>query len=205
MAFLNSMIRRLLVVLLFVSFSFGVFAQNADINILRTINHDRPVGLDPFFRTITNSTYPISVAIPAAMVGAGFLQKDSTLKNHGFQVIAALGLAAVVTEGLKVIVQRPRPFTSYPSIQKAGEGDGSSFPSGHVSIAFTTATSLSLLNHRWYVVVPSFAWASTIAYARMDLGVHYPSDVLAGAIIGSASAFVTYKANKWLHKRRSYR
>ena len=205
MAFINRITGKLVTLYFFVSCSFGAFAQNADIDLLRNINHNRPVQLDPFFRAITNSTYPISVAIPAAMVGAGFLQKDSALKNHGFQMIAALGVAAVVTEGLKVIVQRPRPFTSYPSIQKAGEGDGSSFPSGHVSIAFTTATSLSLLNHKWYVVVPSFAWATTIAYARMDLGVHYPSDVLAGAIIGSASAFVCYKANKCLHRRQLYK
>ncbi|MGZ3846535.1 MAG: phosphatase PAP2 family protein [Flavisolibacter sp.] len=199
------MTRKLLPLLFLIPSCFSGLAQNADIDLLRAINQNRPVQLDPVFRAFTNSTYPISVAIPSAMLVAGFIQKDSALKNHGIQMIAALGVAAVITEGLKVVVQRPRPFTSYPSIQKAGEGDGSSFPSGHVSIAFTTATSLSLLNHKWYVVVPSFAWASTVAYSRMALGVHYPSDVLAGAIIGSASALVCYKANKWLHRSRTNR
>ncbi|MGZ3955366.1 MAG: phosphatase PAP2 family protein [Flavisolibacter sp.] len=199
------MTRKLLPLLFFISYCLSALAQNADIDLLRAINQNRPVQLDPVFRAFTNSTYPISVAIPSAMLVAGLIQKDSALKNHGIQMIAALGVAAVITEGLKVVVQRPRPFTSYPSIQKAGEGDGSSFPSGHVSIAFTTATSLSLLNHKWYVVVPSFAWASTVAYSRMALGVHYPSDVLAGAIIGSASALVCYKANKWLHRSRTNR
>jgi membrane-associated phospholipid phosphatase len=55
---------------------------------------------------------------------------------------------------------------------------------------------------KWYVVVPSFVWASSVGYSRMHLGVHYPSDVLVGAMVGSSSAFLTQKANQWLNKKR---
>lgn len=75
-------------------------------------------------------------------------------------------------------------------------------PSGHTSTAFATATSLSLAYPKWYVVAPSFVWAGAIGYSRMHLGVHYPSDVLAGAIVGSGSAYLTYKANQWINKKR---
>jgi membrane-associated phospholipid phosphatase len=51
--------------------------------------------------------------------------------------------------------------------------------------AFALATSLSLSYPKCYIIVPSFAWASSVGYSRMDLGVHYPSDVLAGAIVGA--------------------
>lgn len=180
-------------------------AQNADITLLQNINLHRPQKLDAGFRFVANTTYPVSLAVPMVMLGTGYLKKDSALKNQGLQTGAALVIAAVITEGLKRSIQRPRPFVTYPFIEKATEGDGSSFPSGHVSIAFATATSLYLWNHKWYVAVPSFVWASTVAYARMDLGVHYPSDVLAGAIVGSASAFLSYKANKWIHKKRQMR
>ncbi len=56
---------------------------------------------------------------------------------------------------------------------------------------------------KWYIIAPSFAWASAVGYSRMALGVHYPSDVLAGAIIGSGSAYLCYKLNKWVNKKQS--
>jgi membrane-associated phospholipid phosphatase len=77
-----------------------------------------------------------------------------------------------------------------------------SFPSGHTSDAFATATSLSIAFPKWYVIAPSFLWACSVGYSRMDLGVHYPSDVMAGAIIGAGSAYLCYKANRWIQKRR---
>ncbi|MDO9339524.1 MAG: phosphatase PAP2 family protein, partial [Bacteroidales bacterium] len=51
---------------------------------------------------------------------------------------------------------------------------------------------------KWYIIVPSYTWASTVAYSRMDLGVHYPSDVLIGALVGAGSAYLTYKINQKL-------
>lgn len=63
---------------------------------------------------------------------------------------------------------------------------------------FALATSLSLSYPKWYIIVPSYAWAGSVGYSRMDLGVHYPSDVLAGAVIGAGSAWLTYYINKKL-------
>ncbi|HEU4788615.1 MAG TPA: phosphatase PAP2 family protein, partial [Flavobacterium sp.] len=54
-----------------------------------------------------------------------------------------------------------------------------------------------------YVIAPSFLWAGAVGYSRMYLGVHYPTDVLAGAIVGSGSAFLCYKLNKWINKKRA--
>lgn len=177
------------------------FGQNADINLLRNINLNRSKNLDKSFIAITNSTYPVSLAIPIIMFGTGYLKKDSLLTAKGLQIGAAIVVSAAITEGLKLSINRTRPFITYPYLQKAGQGDGSSFPSGHVSIAFATATSVSLLYPKWYVIVPSYLWAGTIAYSRMDLGVHYPSDVLGGVIVGAGSSYLTYKANHWLQKQ----
>jgi undecaprenyl-diphosphatase len=69
-------------------------------------------------------------------------------------------------------------------------------PSGHTSFSFTTATSVYLMYPKWYVALPAFAWATSVGYSRMYLGLHYPSDVLMGAVVGSSSAIITNWARK---------
>lgn len=76
-----------------------------------------------------------------------------------------------------------------------------SFPSGHTSAAFVIATALSIAFPKRYVIVFSFLWAFATGYSRMYLGVHYPSDVIAGAIVGIGSAFIIYKINKYISKK----
>lgn len=57
--------------------------------------------------------------------------------------------------------------------------------------------------HKRHVIVPSFVWASGVGYSRMHLGVHYSNDVFLGAIIDSGLAYLSYKMNKWINKKRS--
>jgi membrane-associated phospholipid phosphatase len=101
--------------------------------------------------------------------------------------------------GLKKIVNRPRPFVTYSDIfQKDSHVGPYSFPSGHTSSAFALATSVSLCYPQWYIVAPMALWAITVGYSRMYLGVHYPSDVLVGALIGSGCAVLTHYINRKL-------
>ncbi len=83
-----------------------------------------------------------------------------------------------ITEGLKAAVKRRRPGDS---------GSRSSFPSGHASAAFCAATLLDRGNgHSWGY--PAYAVATLTALSRLDANRHFPSDVLAGAAIGTAVA-----------------
>jgi membrane-associated phospholipid phosphatase len=63
---------------------------------------------------------------------------------------------------------------------------------------------LSIAFPKWYVIAPSFLWASGVGYSRMHLGVHYPSDVLVGALVGSGTAFLTHFLNKKILAKRNY-
>jgi len=189
------------ILLFFISLNLNISAQNTDIDILKSINLNRNKKLDNTFIFISNSIVPVSVGVPIGVIGVGFLKQDSTIKNKGVYIGASLLIAAGITTGLKYSVKRERPFVTYPVIDKVMNAGSPSFPSGHTSDAFATATSLSLAFPKWYIIAPSFVWAGSVGYSRMDLGVHYPSDVLAGAAIGAGTSYLCYKANKWLYER----
>jgi membrane-associated phospholipid phosphatase len=178
------------------------FSQNADINLLEEINEDRNKSLDPAFRFATNSITPMSIAIPAGFIAYAILKKDMKSKDDAFLVSSSLVMAGIISTSLKYTFSRDRPFVTYSFIDKETSGGSSSFPSGHTTAAFALATSVSMAYPKWYVIAPSFLWAGAVGYSRMDLGVHYPSDVLAGAIIGSGSAFLSYKLNRWINNRQ---
>jgi len=179
----------------------SVTSQNLDIDLLKQINLDRNRDLDPTFKFVSNSVTPITIAAPVVLLTNALIKKDSTSKTKAFIVCSGTIAAGILSTSLKYAVQRERPFNTYSFIQKEGSGGSYSFPSGHTSAAFALATSMSICYPKWYVIAPSFLWASAVGYSRMDLGVHYPSDVLAGAIIGSGSAFLSYQLNRWINRK----
>lgn len=87
---------------------------------------------------------------------------------------------------------------TYPEIENATVESSPSFPSAHTSFSFSLATSVSLAYPEWYVIAPAYLWAGAVGYSRMHLGVHYPSDVLVGAVIGAGSTYLSYRLNDWM-------
>ncbi len=183
--------------------SFNCFSQNTDIELLRDINLNRNKNLDGGFQFISNTTGIVSFGIPSVVLGTGLIMNDSTIKHKGLLLGTSLILTSGITVIMKYSINRERPFKTYPDIEKMSSAGSKSFPSGHTSEAFSTATSLSLAFPKWYVIAPSYLWASSVGYSRMHLGVHYPSDVAVGALVGAGSAFLCYKAQKWLNKKRN--
>lgn len=177
-------------------------SQNIDIDILNKINSNRNATLDPTFKAITNTAVPLSIATPVVLYSIGLIKKDSLIKQKAFIVGETFLASAFMTLASKKIIKRERPYLRYSQLEPVVFENSYSMPSGHTSTAFATATSLSLAYPKWYVIAPSFIWAGSVGYSRMHLGVHYPSDVLVGALVGSGSAYLTSKANQWLNKNR---
>ena len=187
-------------IVFFLLLSTASFAQNTDIQLLRFIHSPNIQRSDIFMKFISNSDYGVVVGVPVGIGIAGLIRHDDKLINTACQIVVANAINMGATSALKYSVSRDRPFLTYPDIVNKVDEDSPSFPSGHTSSAFATATSLSLNFPQWYVVVPSYLWAGTVGYSRMHLGVHYPGDVLGGIITGAGSAFLTFKLNKWINK-----
>jgi len=190
------------ITLLLLAISVSSFSQNIDIKILRTIYSSETQPSDKFFKFVSDSHSGVVILVPLTMGIEGLINDDKDLFENACVITAASAINLGSTIALKYAVDRKRPYEIYPDIIGKSDEGSPSFPSGHTSAAFATATSLCLAYPKWYVIVPSYLWAGTVGYSRMHLGVHYPSDVLGGVVLGAGSAWLTYKANKWLKSKR---
>lgn len=189
---------RIFSLLLVFQFSTQVFSQNIDIDILRRINLNRPVALDGTCKFLSKSVTPTCIAMPLTLLVVGKLNHDQTTWNNGLKAGLAISASMSLSTILKYTVHRERPYTTYPDIQRLSSDFTPSFPSGHTTSAFCTATSLSLMYPKWYVIVPAYSWATMVGYSRMHLGMHYPFDVLAGALLGTGVSILSFKVQRWI-------
>lgn len=146
---------------------------------------------------IDDLSYATFVAIPFGLSVYG------AASNGDLRPAVRIAASQVVSTGLVLVLKRsqarPRPFRS-GLVRRRGSvldslvltHDNGSFPSGHATLAFTAATSLALSVDLWYVTLPAYGWATAVAWARLRQGVHYPSDVLAGAALGFTTAAIVH-------------
>lgn len=192
-------IRNLLLLLLAAVLANGLRAQNADINTLKAINRWHVHGLS---RGLSASGIILPVGVPTAMGLYALIKKNQPTLKEAIYIGTSVIEAVSITYAAKHIIGRDRPFVKYPDkIHAYGAPDAGSpsFPSGHTAAAFSLAASLSITCPKWYVIAPSAAWACGVGFARMNQGVHYPSDVMAGAVIGVGCAFANIYVNRWLN------
>lgn len=190
-------IRNLLFIILISSSS---SAQNADINLLRTFNAREMPMWDKTMKGVSFSVYP---AMPLTVGGIwlhGYVNKDKEMMRNGYKAAFAIGLAEGLSYGVKLAVRRERPFVTYPDITQRDHVGPLSFPSGHTTGAFACATALTLSTKKWEVAIPAYAYAGFVGYSRMRLGVHYPSDVLGGILVGIGSGLLTWQIDKWIRR-----
>jgi membrane-associated phospholipid phosphatase len=169
--------------------------------MLRAINKHEHPQWDKTMKITSTSIYPAMVIAPSSLLLTGYINEDKLMMRNGIKTGVAIGLNVLLTSGLKYAINRPRPFVQYPNdIIKRTDAGKYSFPSGHTSTAFATATALTLSTKKWYVAVPSYAYACAVGYSRMRLGVHFPSDVLGGMIVGIGTSLLVFQIGKWLQK-----
>ncbi|SJZ95664.1 phosphatase PAP2 family protein [Anaerorhabdus furcosa] len=124
-----------------------------------------------------------------------FLFKKDKMRSK--KIFFSLLLTFIISEIiLKNIVKRPRPFVENKHLQSLIHDPTSySFPSSHSATSFAVASSLTKIKP--WVTIGSYVLAACIAFSRVYLNVHHPSDILIGALIGiCASKFIDYVLKK---------
>lgn len=180
---------------------FSLSAQNWDINTLHRVNSWDGKFIRNYNKIISRTEPYIAIGVPVAMALAAWVKHDKELMKDAVYVGTSVAGAFVVTYGLKFLVDRERPYDKYPGHLNPYSYESSpSFPSSHTSSAFALATSLCVRYPKWYVIAPSALWACSVGMSRMNEGVHYPSDVLAGAVMGMGCAVANIYINRWLSK-----
>ena len=137
----------------------------------------------------------------------GIFAKKRRWMAIGIVVLSIASADLVAVRLVKPLVGRVRPCRALENVQApAGCGPGQSFPSAHATNAFALATSAGLLlPSAWIWLLPI---ATGVAWSRISLGVHYPSDILAGAVLGVFLALlsrfiVTRVANSFGNEKHS--
>lgn len=189
-------------ILLFIS-SFS-YSQSIDLRILKSINQTELPCWDKTMRGLSFTIYPVMPAVPITVWTHGLIKKDKALMRNGYKSAIAITFASVVTTGVKIAVNRTRPYAQYPNeiVQRDHEVGPYSFPSGHTTAAFASATALSLSYNKWYITVPAYVYAGFVAYSRMRLGVHYPTDLLGGIVVGVGAGLLTWQIDKVIKRRQ---
>ena len=121
---------------------------------------------------------------------------------YGF-IFAGVGLPSLISTLVKRLIGRGRPmhFDDHGLLSFTPnwlDWTFQSFPSGHSTTAFALAAVIGFLSPRWFY--PGLVFAAGVGVSRVALGVHYPSDVVGGAILGLLGAYLV----RWLFSRRGW-
>ena len=107
-------------------------------------------------------------------------------KNVSKKMIFVLIVTVIITQIIKFVVMRPRPYDEISSLVLLSLGTDPSFPSGHTTISTAMSYVLSKEYNKYYLMIIPFI----VALSRLYIGVHYPSDVLGGFLLGICIVYI---------------
>lgn len=160
-----------------------------DFAVLNWLHSHLIPGSVPVLQAISGTTTWVSVTMILMVLVISIAKSLKPMLIQVVMLVSVLLVNAAVTQGLKTLFDRDRPFTTYPNIEKLSSGGDSSFPSGHTMEAFAMAAAIACLVSKKRLMIAVYLWAMLVAYSRMALGVHYPSDVLAGILFGTITGW----------------
>jgi undecaprenyl-diphosphatase len=156
-------------------------------------NNLRSPFLTQFFKTVSNYGFIVLAVYFVIML---MWEKRKIFPIASACIVSGL-LGNFIKDYLKHLVKRPRPFLDFSALEPLiKRPKGYSFPSGHTTVAFAVAFIACRILPKRYSI-PALLIAALIAFSRLYLGVHYPTDVLGAMCVGYVAALIT----EFLYKR----
>jgi membrane-associated phospholipid phosphatase len=155
------------------------------------------------YRLLAETVLPVSFGIPMFYLAKGFIKKDRDLQILGLKYVGALVINEVMTDFVKYSIYKNNNIqTGFFSNPPRGDQIITSLPSRHSTTAFNTAATFSINNPKWYYVVPSYIWASSVVYARHEVGENYTTNLVGSVLIGAGSAYLNRFLIKILFEKK---
>jgi undecaprenyl-diphosphatase len=169
--------------------------EHIDQHLLLWLNSQHSVFFDGFMYLVSDKY----IWIPFYLVILVFMIRKYRCKSIWIilAVVVLITLSDQISNLLKYGIKRPRPCKD-PEIsylvhivnQYCSGAYG--FVSAHAANSFALATFVAYLSRKKWITTGMFIWASVVSYSRIYLGVHYPGDVICGAIIGAMLAWIIH-------------
>ena len=141
------------------------------------------------------SDYLIPVSLALALVGLWFagVDKQTRQKNQigMFVALSSMAISNLAVFVINIFYFRPRPFVDHDLTRLFYPPTDSSFPANAIAAVFGIAVAVWVINRRWGTIL--LLGAGLYGFARVYAGVHYPLDVIAGALIGVVVTFLVFK------------
>lgn len=151
--------------------------------------------LDDLMKFVAGGAEVIFLALVAAWFVVGLVRRQYIDREGSVAAVLAAGAALLVNQVIALFWARPRPFVAHPSVHVLlSRSTDPSFPSDHAAAAFAIATVALFVRPR--LGTAALVLAALVAYARVYVGLHYPGDVLAGALVGIVVGIVLMRLLK---------
>lgn len=169
-----------------------------DVGILLFLQeYVRNDGLTPIIKFITEYGSFTMIALGVILMIFG----KRKYRIAGIVAVLAVVLDNIIVTGIKNVLARPRPYITFPEvIPMVGIPSKYSFPSGHTGFAFSVALSFCKYLPKKYCVI-SLVISALVGFSRLYLGVHYPSDVLAGVVVGFVASGLAYYIVEFIREK----
>jgi undecaprenyl-diphosphatase len=142
-----------------------------------------------------STVWPTAVLITvlaAIVVGPG------RWRSAALHMLLAMLLAWLIVRGISTTWPMPRPFVLHLGEQWLAKEPSASFPSSHASIAWAISAAAVWWVRHPLLIAGFLLSALLVAWSRVALGVHFPTDMAAGMVVGVLAAWATWRPTRWL-------